>query len=231
MPRKKRTLSKAKKEKSKKTNKLESVVYDLSGKEKDKIVLPKEIFDVTCSPKLLAQYVRVYLANNRQGTASTKSRGEVAGSTRKIYSQKHTGRARHGDIKAPIFVGGGVAHGPKPRDYSLSLTKKQKRKALFASLSEKFKKGAIYFIEGLKEIKPKVKEFLKLLRNLKLDKEKSILVIYSPNSKNLILSSRNLENINLCFIGSLNAYEILKAKKIIFPVEGLEILKKTYGIK
>src|SRR5207248_616028 len=94
-----------------------------------KVSLPKEIFAETVNKKLLAQAVRVYLANKRQGNASTKTRGEVEGSTRKIYRQKGTGNARHGSIRAPIFVKGGIVHGPRPRDFSLGLSKKMRRKA------------------------------------------------------------------------------------------------------
>src|SRR3989338_9847754 len=106
--------------------------------------MPKEIFAVEASPRLLAQYVRVYLANRRQGTASAKTRAEVKGSTRKIYKQKGTGKARHGDIKAPIFIGGGVVGGPIPRDFSLKFNKKQKRKVLFYALTLKLKQKDIF---------------------------------------------------------------------------------------
>src|SRR3989339_216040 len=103
-------------------------VFSIDGKEKKTIELNKNIFDVKVSPSLLAQAVRVYLANQRAGTASSKTRSEVVGSTRKIYRQKGTGKARHGSLKAPIFVGGGVVGGPKPRDFSLKINKKQKTK-------------------------------------------------------------------------------------------------------
>lgn len=200
-------------------------VYDIEGKEAGNIDLPKEMFSVTASKILLAQYVRVYLANQRQGTQSTKTRGEVSGSTRKIYRQKGTGRARHGDIKAPIFIGGGIAHGPKPRDLSLKINKKQRQKALFYSLSEKLNKGEIIFVEDLLKIKPKTKQFVKFLVNLKLDKQKRILLIYrKESSKNLILAARNLRNVDFCEVESINAYQILKSRKIIFAKEALPVL-------
>src|SRR3989338_4919632 len=145
MPRTKKAIKTVKKTETKKSSAgLTIPVYDLNGKEKGTVELAKEIFAVEASPKLLAQYVRVYLANRRQGTASTKTRGEITGSTRKIYKQKGTGRDRHGDIKAPIFVGGGTVGGPKPRDYSLKFNKKQTKKALFYSLSLKFKEQGIF---------------------------------------------------------------------------------------
>jgi len=223
MPRKKLIQAKIP---AKKKLSLSAVVYDINGKEAGTINLPKEIFSVTASPKLLAQYVRVYLANQKQGTQSTKTRSEVKGSTRKIYRQKGTGRARHGDIKAPIFVGGGIAHGPKPQDPSLRINKKQKRKALFLALSQRFKQSDIYFIDGLLKIKPKTKEFIKILKNLKLDKEKSFLLIYpKKDSERLILAARNVKNIDFNEVTSINAYQILKSHKIIFVKEALPVFK------
>src|SRR3989344_7204583 len=121
--------------KAKKSGSLTVPVYEISGKEKGSLSLPKEAFSVDVNKALLAQAVRVYQSNQRQGTASTKTRGEVVGSTRKIYRQKGTGRARHGDIKAPIFVGGGVAHGPKSANYRKSISQKMRRIALLGALS------------------------------------------------------------------------------------------------
>src|SRR3989344_6029979 len=112
-------------------------VYDLKGAKSGTLALPKEVFGTKVNNSLMAQAVRVYLANQRQGNATTKTRGEVQGSSKKIYRQKGTGRARHGSLRAPIFVKGGIVFGPKPRDFSLDLPKKMKRKALFSSLSAK----------------------------------------------------------------------------------------------
>ena len=113
-------------------------VFDIKGKNVGSISLPESIFKAKVNPQVVAQAVRVYLANQRQGTSSTKTRGEVQGSTRKIYRQKGTGRARHGSIRAPIFVHGGVAFGPKPRDFSLKIPSKIKQQALFSAFSSKF---------------------------------------------------------------------------------------------
>src|SRR3990172_10626024 len=142
-------IKKTKKEVRKKNVKagLTLPVYGVDGKEKTPADLQKEIFSVEVNPRLLAQYVRVYLANQRQGNASTKTRGEVTGSTRKIYRQKGTGNARHGSIKAPIFVGGGITFGPKPRDYSLKMNKKQKTLALFSSLTVKANDKEIFALQ------------------------------------------------------------------------------------
>lgn len=206
------------------------VIYDINGKEKETVNLPKKIISVKVSPKAIARYVRVYLNNKRQGTASAKSRGEVAGSTRKIYRQKGTGRARHGDIKAPIFVGGGVAHPPKIRDYSLKINKKEKEKIFLSVFAEKIKQGKVYCVDGLLNIKSKTKQLIKILESFKLNKEKNILLVYpKEKGQNLILAARNLENIDLCLISLLNPYQILKSEKIIFPKEVFKELIDKYG--
>src|SRR3989338_1504391 len=141
-------------------------VYDLKGKSVGKINLPKEIFGVKVNDKLMAQAVRVYLANQRQGTVSTKTRGEVKGSSRKIYRQKGTGRARHGSIRAPIFVKGGLVFGPKPRDFGLSLPKKMKKAALFAALSAKLRDGEVKVVQGFEKLPAKTKNVAESLSKM-----------------------------------------------------------------
>lgn len=203
-------------------------VYDLNGKEKTKFTLPKEVFAVKTNPKLLAQYVRVYLANQRQGNAWTKTRGEVIGSTRKIYKQKGTGRARHGDKKAPIFVGGGIVGGPKPRNYSLKLNKKQTKSALLNALSLKFKEAGIFGLnDDFSKVEPKTKIFVNFLKVMGADKEKILLVLAKMEKNNLVLSSRNIPNLTLTEAASLNPYEILRNKKVFFLTEGLQVLVKN----
>lgn len=204
-------------------------VYDLDGNKKTTLEVAKEIFGIESSPKLVAQYIRVYLANQRQGTSSAKTRGEVKGSTRKIYRQKGTGKARHGDIKAPIFVGGGVVGGPKPGDFSLKMNKKQIKKALFVALSLKFKAGDIFALSNnFYKIEPKTKIFAGFLKTVGLSETKTLLVINKGKEKNLVLAARNLNNINLINAMSINAYEILSNRKILFLEEALPIMEKHY---
>lgn len=205
-------------------------VYNLKGEEEKKVALPKEIFSVEVNPKLLAQYVRVYLANQRQGTASTKTRGEVAGSTRKIYRQKGTGKARHGDKKAPIFVGGGVVGGPKPRDYHLLLTKKQKRKALFGSLTLQLKENNILGLsaDSLKTT-PKTKIIIKFLQMLKITPSQKIMFVFPRLEKNnLLLAARNIPGISFVDAFSLNAYQVLQQERIIILEDALSVLQKHF---
>lgn len=233
MPRiKKETQPKIKKETKKivkRSTGLTVPVYDISGKEKRVLDLPKEVFSVVVKPQLLAQAVRVYQFNQRQGTASTKTRGEVVGSTRKIYRQKGTGRARHGDIKAPIFVGGGIVGGPKPKDYSLDINKKQKRKAFFGALTLKFKEKSIFGIaDSALKIEPKTKLVANFLKTLKLTGKKITFILPKMEKNNFILASRNLSKINLTDSQSLNTFEILNSTKLIFFENALEVFKKHF---
>lgn len=199
-------------------------VYTAAGVKKGKIGLPKELFGQKPNLKLLAQAVRVYLARQRKGTASTKTRGQIALTGAKWYRQKGTGRARHGARSAPIFVGGGVAHGPKPRDFDLKLTKKMKKKALSSALSAKSEEDAVLVIDKAEKIQPKTKKAASLLKKLKADKQKVLLV--HAGEENLIRSSRNLPNVQALRAQDLNPYEVLTAEKLILTHAALKELKK-----
>lgn len=211
---------------------LEADVYNTEGKTVSKILLPKEIFAAKSSPPLLAQAVRVYLANQRSGTVSTKSRGQVTGSTRKIYRQKGTGRARHGDIKAPIFVGGGVAHGPHPQDYSLEFPRKMKRLALFAALTEKHAEQKLIIMRGLDELTIKSKKLNQVLADVKLkvkgQKPHKILLVTGKYNKNIYLSGRNIENLTVGEAKLLNPYDILVHSRLLMMEEAVEELSNVY---
>lgn len=227
MPRK---ITKTSTKESKST--LETDLYNTEGKTVSKILLPKEIFAAKSSPQILAQAVRVYLANQRSGTASTKSRGQVTGSTRKIYRQKGTGRARHGDIKAPIFVGGGVAHGPHPQDYSLEFPKKMKRLALFAALTDKYREQKIIIMRGLDKLIIKTKTLNQVLADVKLtdkgQKPDKILLVSDKYNKNLYLSGRNIENLAVREAQLLNPYDILVHSRLLMMEKAVEALNSLY---
>ncbi len=204
-------------------------LYDREGSEKKTVELSKEIFSQKENPKLLAQYVRVYLANQRQGTASSKTRGEVTGSTRKIYRQKGTGRARHGSIKAPIFVGGGVVGGPKPRDYSLKLNKKQRQKALFLALTLKQKANAIFAADkDLITIEPKTKLIARFLREVGSKDQKVLFVLPKMEKSNFIFAARNIPGVHIIDAHSLNPYLLLQARKIIFVDNALSVMETHF---
>ena len=204
-------------------------VYDIEGKISGKVSLPVEIFGEKVNKILLAQAVRVHLANKRQGTVSTKTRGEVDGSTRKIYRQKGTGRARHGSIRAPIFVKGGVVFGPKPRDFSLGFPKKMKRKALFSALSAKLIDNEIQVMSGFSAIEPKTKLFVEVLRKAGLEgKKRKLLLVLPAGFDNLKRAARNVEGVTLLAANQLNAYEVLNTRKLLLMKEAIAEMEKQY---
>lgn len=208
-------------------------VFNLEGEKKGEVKLPEEIFGQKTNKKLVSQAVRVYLANQRQGNSSTKTRGEVKGSGKKIHRQKGTGRARHGDRYAPIFVGGGISHGPKPKDWSLKMSKIMRKKALFSTFSAKLQDNSITIIEGLEKLDAKTQELIKTLSKLKIQikngrlKEK-VLIGTAKKLDSVYLSSRNIANLESASADILNTYQILNAKKIILEKEALNVLVKTY---
>ena len=212
---------------------LKQSVFSLNGKVVDFINLPKEIFGVEVNKTLVNQYVRVYLANQRRGTLKTKSRGEIKLSTRKIYRQKGTGRARHGAASAPIFVGGGVAFGPKPRDFSLKLSKKMKKIALSSSLSAKVKEGGIRVVTGFSKIEPKTKNMTTVMKSLDLgNKNKKVLIIVSANlnkgNENIVKAARNIKGVTITSTDVLNTYDVLRNPKILFMKEAVDSLKESF---
>lgn len=207
-------------------------VVDTTGKSTGKLKLPDEIFAVKANPKLLAQAVRVYLANQRQGTAKVKKRGEVRGSGRKIWRQKGTGRARHGDRYAPIFVGGGIAHGPTGKQqYKLSLSKKMRRKALFAALTKKREEKQLIVIEGLEKLKPKTKLMNEVLKKLTSESSGRISIILSENSDSVIRGVRNIQKVKLLPARKLNAYQVLNDGTIILMKDAVRLIKQTFLAK
>jgi large subunit ribosomal protein L4 len=214
-----------------KKSKLSLSIYSIDGKETKSVELPKEVFAVTANPSLLAQAVRVYLVNQRQGNVKVKTRGEVIGSTRKIYRQKGTGKARHGAIKAPIFVGGGVAHGPKQKEYNLKFNKKEKKQALFGALSEKLKEKKIFGLEEKALImKPKTKTVVNFLKELKLIGKSNLMIMKKMEKNNLVLAMRNISNISFTDVNSLNPYLILKSSNLIFLENALEVFDKQKNV-
>lgn len=197
-----------------------------TGSKMKPIALPRAVFTASASPKLLAQAVRVYLINKRQGTQSTKTRGEVTGSTRKIYRQKGTGRARHGSIKAPIFVGGGITFGPKPRDFTAGLPKKMRRKALRVLLSQKAKAQEISVISGLGKLSGKTKDMNMLLQKLNVTGKKLLLVI-GKDMINATRGARNIENVTVRPVSSLSLLDVIASEYIVYAEEALVHGDKT----
>lgn len=208
---------------------LSTSVYNLKGKVIGKVALPKEIFGADINDKLISQAVRVYLANQRQGTAKTKTRGEVKGSTRKIYRQKGTGRARHGSIRAPIFVHGGRAFGPKPRDFSLNFPQKMKRASLFSALSSKLRDNEIKVLTGLEKIEPKTKKAYEVVKNLSGEDRKILLVTPAvKNIENIYRSFRNIKNLEIMNANFLNTYKVIDNKLIFLMRDAISSIKDNF---
>jgi large subunit ribosomal protein L4 len=211
---------------------LSLTVYNLKGVASGRVSLPKEIFGVKINDQLMAQAVRVYLANQRRGTLKTKSRGEVAISTRKIYRQKGTGRARHGAASAPIFVGGGIAFGPKPRDFSMKLNQNMRRVALFSALSTKLKDGEIKIITGLEKIEPKTKKMVNVVKKLELNEKGQQLLLVTPKAgedfDNVVKAARNIKGVSIVSSNQLNTYEVLANRQILFMKNAVDSLKETF---
>ncbi|MFH1289478.1 MAG: 50S ribosomal protein L4 [Patescibacteria group bacterium] len=206
-------------------------VYSVDGKKQDKkITLPAEIFEGKINEVLISQAVRVYLSNQRRARAKVKTRSEVRGTRAKVWRQKGTGRARHGDRFAPIFVGGGRAHGPKGNEnYKLRLSKKLRKQALFSSLAKSAKEERIVVVEGLSSIEPKTQKMAFLLKRVGVDKK--AVIILPEVIENVIIAGNNIKNLEFFQANQLNAYEILNAGKLIFMKESLELIKKHYLTK
>ncbi len=194
-------------------------VLDQKGKRISEISLPKEIFAYPYKEHLLYEAVVNYRANQRQGTASTKTRGEVSGSGRKPWRQKGTGRARVGSIRSPLWRKGGTVFGPKPRDYSYSLPKSIKRNALKSALSKKLADKQMLVLEALDIKKPKTKEGVKLLEDLKLD---SALIVDYHQNRNLFLSLRNVPGVKAVDHSQVNIYDVLNHKWLVFSQKAFE---------
>lgn len=219
------TIKKTEKKSEKKSN-LSLSVYDIKGKETKKVELPKAVFAAVENKSLITQAVNVYLVNQRQGNVKVKTRSEVIGSTKKIYRQKGTGKARHGAIKAPIFVGGGVAHGPKQKDYNLKFNKKERKIALFGALSMKFKENKIFGLEKKAlSMEPKTKAVVNFLNELKLAGKSNLVVMKKMETNNLVLSMRNISNVEFVDVNSLNPYMVLKSNNLIFVENALEVFE------
>lgn len=178
----------------------------------------RKCFDFKNTKYVLHEYVVAYLANQRQGTHCTKTRAEVRGGGRKPWAQKHTGRARQGSIRSPLWRKGGVVFGPKPRDYYIQLPKKKKRLAKYLALAEKIKSKDLLVVEDFKLESYKTKKVKEILNNLGLDSKK-ILIVDKEFDDNVKLATRNLEKVEISRVSDLNAYVLLNNEKIIITKE------------
>lgn len=207
---------------------MELTVYNLKGEKTDKTVqLSDSIFNIEPNDHAIYLDTKQYLANQRQGTHSSKEKSTLSGSTRKLKKQKGTGGARAGSIKSPIMRGGARVFGPQPRDYSFKLNKKLKQLARLSALTHKAKDNSIMVIEDINFDKPKTKHFVELMENLKLTGKKTLMVLGEPN-KDVYLSSRNLRQARVIRACDLNTYEILRAHNLIFLESSVAEIEKTF---
>lgn len=212
------------------TGSLRVDVVGVNGVKSGTVSLPTELFGVKPNKSLIMQAIRVYLANQRQGTSSTKTRGKVKGSTRKIYRQKGTGRARHGAITAPIFVGGGIVFGPHPRDYSMKMPKKMKKAAFASVLSQKANEGVIKVVDG--QFSGKTSEFAKFLKTMNLTnktgKAPRVLLVVGPNDKNIIQGAHNIGGMVTEGAATLSTYTVSVSRNIIFAKDAIQEVVNRY---
>jgi len=194
---------------------MELVIKNISGKDtKKKASLDETVFAIKPNDHAIYLDVKQHLANKRQGTHKSKERGEVKGSTRKIKKQKGTGTARAGNIRNPLFKGGGRVFGPRPRDYEFKLNIKQKRLARKSALSYKIKEGVVSIVEDFTFDAPKTKQYTDFLTNFDSLNKKSLLIIPESN-KNVYLSSRNLQGVKVVMASEINTYDLMNAKSVI----------------
>ncbi len=206
---------------------MEVSVLNINGQETGrKVTLNEAVFGIEPNDHVLYLDVKQYLANQRQGTAKSKERSEVSGSTRKLGRQKGGGGARRGDINSPVLVGGGRVFGPKPRDYRFKLNKKVKLLARKSALSYKAQESAIVVVEDFTMETPKTKDFVNITKNLKVEGKKLLLLLPEVN-KNVFLSSRNLQRTEVMTASALNAYKVLNADVLVVTENSLKAIDAT----
>ncbi len=199
-------------------------LYNMEGKEIGTVELAENIFGVEVNESVVHTVVKNYLANQRQGTQSTKTRTEVRGGGIKPWRQKGTGRARQGSIRAPQWTGGGVALGPKPRDYRYAVNKKIKRIALKSALSAKVATNDIIVVDGLKMEEVKTAKIAAMLKALNAEKA---LVVTADLDKNVYLSARNIKNVKPTYVSQLNTYEVVKYTKFVVAKDAIEKIQEV----
>ena len=210
---------------------MELKVYNINGSETGRTInLDDSIFAIEPNQHAIYLDCKQYLADNRQGTAKTKERSENAHSTRKLKRQKGTGGARSGDLKSPVFVGGGTIFGPKPRDYRFKLNIKQKRLARRSALSEKVAENALTVVENFSFEAPKTKKMMEVLNNLKINNKKSLIVLESQNNF-VFLSARNIQGVKVVNVNELNTYDIVNAANIVLCEGSISEINRVLATK
>ncbi len=204
-------------------------VYGLNGEITGQIEIRDDVFGAPLNEAVVHQALVRQLANRRQGTADTRTRGEVTGSTRKLFAQKHTGRARRGDIRSPLLRKGGVAFGPHPRSYCQDMPKKMRRLALKCVLSAKAGSGALKLVDKLELDEPKTKAISDMLIALRIDA--SVIIATAEAEPNVVISARNLPGVKTIPAPLLNVADLLAFKDLIMTVDAVRVVEKLWGEK
>lgn len=202
-------------------------VYNIEGKKVSDIELKDEVFGIEPNEKIVHSVLVNYMANQRQGTASTKTRAEVSGGGRKPWKQKGTGRARQGSIRAPQWFKGGIALGPKPRDYSYTVNKKERRLAIKSVLSSKVLENNLVVVDTLSFDEMKTKNMVKALDALKV--EGKALIVLPEKNENVQKSARNIEGVKTSLVNTINVYDLLKYNKLVLTVDSVKNLEEVYA--
>ena len=202
-------------------------VYDIKGKKVSDIELKEEIFGIIPNESLVHSVLVNYLANQRQGTQSTKTRAEVSGGGKKPWKQKGTGRARQGSTRAPQWIKGGIALGPKPRSYSYKVNKKEKRLAIKSLLSSKVAENELVVVDKLSFDEIKTKNMVNALANLKV-KGKALILLPEKN-ENVQRSSRNIEGVKTSLVNTINVYDLLNYTKLVVTLDTIKKLEEVYA--
>ncbi len=202
-------------------------VYDIEGKKVKSIELKDEIFGIEPNEKVVHSVLVNYLANQRQGTQSTKTRAEVRGGGKKPWRQKGTGRARQGSIRAPQWIKGGIALGPKPRSYKYTVNKKEKRLAIKSLLSSKVLENELIVIDNIQLKEIKTKEMVRILENIKA--EGKTLIMLPEREEKVQKSARNIEGVKTTLVNTINVYDLLKYKNLVITMDTVKKLEEVYA--
>ena len=202
-------------------------VYDMKGKKVSDVELAESVFGIEPNEAIVHSVLVNYLANQRQGTQSTKTRAEVRGGGKKPWRQKGTGRARQGSIRAPQWIKGGIALGPKPRSYSYTVNKKERRLALKSILSSKVTENELTVVDKLEVKEIKTKTMVKALADLKV--EGKTLIVLPENNQNVFMSARNIEGVKTIALNNINVFDLLKYTNLILPVDTVKKLEEVYA--
>ena len=202
-------------------------VYNMQGKKVSDVELSEAVFGITPNENVVHSVLVNYLANQRQGTQSTKTRAEVRGGGRKPWRQKGTGRARQGSIRAPQWIKGGIALGPKPRSYSYKINKKEKQLAIKSLLSAKVLDNELTVVDKLQVKEIKTSAMVKTLASLKV--EGKALIILAEKNENVQLSSRNIEGVKTIELNTINVFDLLNCNKLILPLDTVKKLEEVYA--